>query len=355
MQLTILLAASIITAQPLANAEVLEPSIRNEVDHALSVAATNEVAVSDASVAFAALYATNGMSATARAISLVSSQKGGRWQYEGRDVTPVARRLLRRAAGIEEPPLKLAIFSDHVEDIARQKGIPFSEAAAKVKALGIDGIALSEGFPAARIAEAEKAGLVVSCVIGWPKFDGDRYDEAHCAELIAKARAHGCRQVMLVPGFWPNGARRDEVRRAIVERTNRFAAEAAKAGLETMVEDFDNDNAPTFGRARTEEFFKAAPTVGFVYDTGNFIGSGERAENGLAFLGRLRHFHLKDRPSPNGGRSVAIGSGVMPIEKIIAAARDAGYEGWFTIEHFGVPNMLESVEASVKFLRGIRP
>ena len=92
----------VITAHPLANAEVLEPSVQNEVDHALNVASTNAVPPTPAARDFARLYATNGMSATERAISLISSQKDGCWYWQGTNVTPVAVRILRRTAGCPE-------------------------------------------------------------------------------------------------------------------------------------------------------------------------------------------------------------------------------------------------------------
>lgn len=105
--------AAAITAQPLVDADVLEPSVLNEVDHALGRAPTNDVPVSEASVDFAALWATNGASTTERAIALVSSQMGdGRWLFGGKDVTPVAARLLRQAAGYPEPPLNLPASPD---------------------------------------------------------------------------------------------------------------------------------------------------------------------------------------------------------------------------------------------------
>ena len=164
-----LVIAAAIVAQPLVDADVLEPSVLNEVDHALSRAPTNEVALSAESVAFATLWATNGASATDRAIALVSSQRSdGRWLHGGKDVTPAAARILRRAAGYPEPPLRLSIFSNHIEDIARQEKIPFSEAAAKVRAMGVDGIAVSYGLSAENLAEARRQGFAVSCVIGWP-------------------------------------------------------------------------------------------------------------------------------------------------------------------------------------------
>lgn len=92
----------VITAHPLANAEVLEPSVQNEVDHALNVASTNAVPLTAAARDFAKLYETNGMNATSRAISLVAAQKDGCWYWQGTNVTPVAVRMLRRMAGCPE-------------------------------------------------------------------------------------------------------------------------------------------------------------------------------------------------------------------------------------------------------------
>ena len=48
-----------------------------------------------------------------------------------------------------------------------------------------------------------------------------------------------------------------------------------------------------------------------------------------------------------------VGAGVVPVARIVSAARDAGYGGWFTIEHFGATNMLECAEASASFLRAL--
>ena len=94
--------AAVITAQPLANPEVLEPSVQNEVDHALSVASTNAVPPTAAGLEFARLYATNGLDATQRAITLISSQRDdGTWLWRGTNVTPVAVRLLRQVSGVE--------------------------------------------------------------------------------------------------------------------------------------------------------------------------------------------------------------------------------------------------------------
>lgn len=87
------IAASLITAQPLVDADVLEPSVQNEVDHALSVAPTN---APPSVLAQDGAFATNGMSRTDIAIKLVSLQnKEGRWMDGTNDVTKAVVDLLK--------------------------------------------------------------------------------------------------------------------------------------------------------------------------------------------------------------------------------------------------------------------
>ena len=82
--------AAVITAQPLVNEDVLEPSVRNEVRHALSLAPTNAPAATLLPVP------TNGLNRTQLAIRLVSAQKAdGRWFVGTNDVTSAAVSLLK--------------------------------------------------------------------------------------------------------------------------------------------------------------------------------------------------------------------------------------------------------------------
>ncbi len=104
-----------IPLQPLVSENVLEPSVRNEVDHALSRAPRSErvnVVVTTNSTAFAVtttnksgkilyhptgdVFGTNGLSVTDIAIKLVSSQKSdGRWTLGTNDVTSLAVDILK--------------------------------------------------------------------------------------------------------------------------------------------------------------------------------------------------------------------------------------------------------------------
>ena len=82
--------AAVLTAHPLVNEDVLEPSVRNEVRHALSLAPTN------VPPAVTIPLATNGLNRTQIAIGLVSAQKADRrWFVGTNDVTSAAVELLK--------------------------------------------------------------------------------------------------------------------------------------------------------------------------------------------------------------------------------------------------------------------
>ena len=85
-----------ISANPLANEDVLEPSILNEVEHAIARAPTNPPPCASWRPF------TNSVSATETAIRLVSSQRSdGRWVDGTNDVTEAALRILRDCRGLE--------------------------------------------------------------------------------------------------------------------------------------------------------------------------------------------------------------------------------------------------------------
>lgn len=91
-----------ISASPLVNEDVLEPSVENEVEHALAVAPSNEVALAEAALAapeysppLAALGVTGSVTRTALAVKLVSEQRAdGRWLAGTNDVTAAAAGAL---------------------------------------------------------------------------------------------------------------------------------------------------------------------------------------------------------------------------------------------------------------------
>ena len=88
--------AAFMTVQPIADEDVLEPSVENEVVHALGAAPTNAAPCAvGREEAVKLLAGTNRLSATELAIKLVSSQRAdGRWFAGTNDVTAAAIELL---------------------------------------------------------------------------------------------------------------------------------------------------------------------------------------------------------------------------------------------------------------------
>ena len=76
------------------------------------------------------------MSTTSRAVSLVSTQKGGKWFHDGADVTPVAVRMLVAASGCPLIGPKPSLTAAEVWRLAEKDHLSFMEAALKAEKLG---------------------------------------------------------------------------------------------------------------------------------------------------------------------------------------------------------------------------
>lgn len=95
------LLAIAISIQPLVSEDVIEPSVQNEIDHAISIAPAEVVADGavtnvPAAVLSSDVFGTNGLNATQIAIRIVSAQgPDGRWSSGTNDVSAVAVDILR--------------------------------------------------------------------------------------------------------------------------------------------------------------------------------------------------------------------------------------------------------------------
>ena len=94
--LTVIIAAAgaaVLELPPLTDADLLEESVQNEVDHALYRAPTNAPPVA----ATNDIFGIEGLSASDAAIRLVSAQSSdGRWLAGTNDVTAAAVEALQR-------------------------------------------------------------------------------------------------------------------------------------------------------------------------------------------------------------------------------------------------------------------
>lgn len=255
----------------------------------------------------------------------------------------------RKAA---EPALPgISIFCDHIETVARQEGIPFAEAAARIKELGYEGADVRVLQNPETIRILDSLGFAHSCAItdiDYAKGDQEEIED----RTIAFMDEYGYDRLLLVVGVMPEEGLSDEEREAVRQRIASFASRVAGRGYTIMVEDYDSKRSISYNAERIDSLFAMSKDLGLVFDSGNFIYAGEDALEQLDhFRGRIGHVHLKDRTSPTEMKCVPIGTGCVPIAEIIGRLVETGYDGWLTVEQFGSRNMLEDSGVSVRNVR----
>lgn len=361
MNCTLLLLASFLINPP-SSASVLEPSVLNEVHHALSRSENKSMFGDLDKFKEQVKSLSSGSSLADVALKLVTTQKSdGRW-YDANtnDITCAARYVLRHASQTF-PKIRYSVFSDHIYSISEQRGITLAEAAKFVRSLGFEGVEVWSQTNKRELKIYADAGLKIACVVWFPKFDSENYDAAGAAKAIRLAKDNGAYTILVVPAEEKCSLENKDfahTREKVIERTERFAKEAAKEGVFVCVEDYDNPTAPTHNIANTEDFLRKAPSVGFVFDTGNFMPSGDDAKEAmLKFAGRIRHIHLKDRNRAGvpAGECRPFGYGVLPAaELVVTPGMLWGYDMWYTVEHFGAKDMAKSLTDAMKFLKSFK-
>lgn len=251
---------------------------------------------------------------------------------------------------------RLSIFADHIATIAQQEHISYAEAATRVRDMGYMGVDVSTTIPARQLRTLDSLGFAHACAIAWIDFVAGPQDKAE-EQALTFMEQSGWKRVLLVPGFLPGNQpseTADSLRDAAIGRIAAFAKRASERGLEVLVEDFDNPRSLCYDTPSLDRLFAASPELGHVFDTGNYVFSGEDVIAALNhFMPRIHHVHLKDRLAPHDGHSPAIGKGIVPFGQIIGQLRASNYDGWLTVEHYGSSDMLNDAAFSAQFLRNI--
>jgi len=245
------------------------------------------------------------------------------------------------SCGKQESGLKISIFCDHIEDIASQKNISFAEAATLVREIGYTGVDVWVNQDPAHLAVLDSLGFEIPCAIAIIDLcEGEQPEETASAKQFMKSR--GIKNLLLVPGFNKDSALVD-----ISPRLAAFAAEAASEGFTLAIEDYDNFASPCCGLASVKGLLDAAPELGCVFDSGNYLFCGEDCMRALPILeNRVSHVHLKDRVSGSDMTTPAVGTGCIPITFVIQRLVQGGYDGWFTVEFSGLEDMYDAAVTS---------
>ena len=237
------------------------------------------------------------------------------------------------------PEPKISIFCDHIWTVARQEGISFADAAAKIREIGYAGADVRVLQKPEEIRTLDSLGFAHACAIADIDFSaGEQPDMEETALRFMKE--YGYDRLLLVPGLMGEGSTQED-RETVRNRIAAFAAKVTAQGFQIMVEDYDNPRSLCFNTERLDSLFALSADLGLVFDTGNFLFAGEDAmECYPHFRDRIGHVHLKDRVSPDDMHCVPAGSGCIPIETIVRDLKASGYDGWLTVEQYGSRQML---------------
>lgn len=240
----------------------------------------------------------------------------------------------------------ISIFSDHIAEIARQKHITFRDAAQKVYNMGYRGVDVWYTINAEEQEVLDEIGFKHASAIAHIDFTtGEHQDEV--VRSIDFMLSHGYDKILLVPGLLPENPSQ-ELLQEVYYRTEAYAHACQMKGLEVMIEDYDNPRSPCFNRAALDKLFAAAPSLNHVFDTGNYCYAGDDVMEAMHhFASRIHHVHLKDRKALHDLASPAVGTGIVPMKEFITGLLAMGYQGWFTVEHFGAPDMEQYARTSI--------
>ena len=271
--------------------------------------------------------------------------------------------------------MKISVFYHHLCEAAQQRRLPLEEVLDQARSAGVEAVDLDLSQPDfdAAVELLRAHGLCVSSL--YQNYER-AIDPSTARRHIRCARKLGLRSILVVPGFlnevdaqWLKTAHsRDEVWRrmsalpAVQRMKDGLSAMTAEAGeIAVTLEDYDGLFAPYATCSELTWFLREVPSLRLTLDTGNFAFWDEDV---LAAWDELRdsvvHVHCKDRGAEAGfeGRqfcrgmaTCAVGSGYLPMRELLERLRNAGYQGFLTIEHFGSADQLGDAIASARWLQ----
>lgn len=219
--------------------------------------------------------------------------------------------------------------------------------------LGLDGVEcgplliqpLGPATPSEFRRLAESRGLAVSNFTGYSDFThpDPAQREREVASLLQSVRIAGelgAPSLRALTGQRRPGLDRSQAMNWVVENIRRVAEEADRAGLRVNVENHTKAFTWTdFDFAMQGEVFlqvmemlRDAP-VGVQFDIANPLVAGEDA---LALFEQVRnrvgYVHVNDVRRPGVFEFVPAGTGIAPIQEVLARLRERGYAGWVGIE-----------------------
>jgi sugar phosphate isomerase/epimerase len=167
----------------------------------------------------------------------------------------------------------------------------------------------------------------------------------------------------------PEGMSWEDAVKLMAPRIRRVTEYAASLGIKTCTE---NHGYIFQAPERVEKLIKAVDheNYGWLCDMGNFLCADADPLTSVKIAAPYTfHAHAKDflyksaevkRPKgffrtagENHLRGTVLGHGVVPVDKCVKALKEAGYDGWLSIEFEGMEENIPALEAGLEYLRSV--
>ena len=260
---------------------------------------------------------------------------------------------------------QLNIFHEHVMEACAQKGMTEEAVLLHAKKAGYDGLECDW----LRLTNAKKkAALFDGCGLKadsvYRTFDMGRRElretEKEYLEFFDLVSVYGTKKVLCIPGFIHPGDDAAAMRSRMNEQLCHMCEAAREYGITVTLEDYDHVDSPCSTMGGLRQFFDSVPGLGFSYDTGNFAYSNESAQEAFHLLkDRTRDSAYANADDSNwvndvtGQRMypVPVCDGYIGIAGLLKELKTIGYEGAFSLEHFGAADQLEFMTRSAANVR----
>ena len=255
---------------------------------------------------------------------------------------------------------------------------PFPEAAARISALGYQGLELLADVPhawpaglldvqkRAIIQAMEQTGLSFSNINAFmmnaindhrqpywypsfiepePNYRRVRID--HTRRALSLCAELGAPHITTEPGGpLAPGQSRQEAIDLFVEVLKPLAEHAEKVGVLLLIEP-----EPGLLLETTDQYLEVAerldaPSVGLNFDVGHAYCVSEDLPRAIAKLApHIRHYHVEDIAASRVHHHLVPGTGAIDFAAVVQAIRRTGYDGWLTVELYP---FLDDPDAAVR-------
>lgn len=171
-------------------------------------------------------------------------------------------------------------------------------------------------------------------------------EEGRTLEWMAAAHRLGSRFLRTFAG-WPEG---DRAARwpAMIAALRSVCGEAERRGVRMVMENHNHGGfVQTAADASAILAQVGSPALGLLLDTGNYLDGLASIKTTVA---RAWHVHAKFTRVGNDGRDPGIDH-----DAVLTLLREAGYEGWISIEYEGAEPSRAAVPRALAYLRRAMP